>query len=332
MFACRLFDPRARHSESADWVEKDPGVRMLTSGHARAFERSMHSARILLQRRCLHQTRAHLSITNLEMPAMSPTMTEGGIASWKKNEGDSFSAGDVLLEIETDKATIDVEAQDDGVLAKILTPSGTKNVSVGKIIALLAEEGDDISNIEAPKERVKSSPVMDTPTTPAPEPSRAASQQSDSVQEKNGAHHPTHSKPLLPSVLRLLVENNITNAEAIKGTGVRGQLTKGDVLVHLGKASSPTGTYKEPKKDAVMLPKDEPPKLLDGAAVRQLIVSGFSARMKLKAPTPSIPPTFDSVIADYLPPTTEKFKSSPQSLPSIATLSRSTAAYFDGLF
>lgn len=306
---------------------------MLTAGHARAFERSMHSARILLQRRCLHQTRARLSITNLEMPAMSPTMTEGGIASWKKNEGDSFSAGDVLLEIETDKATIDVEAQDDGVLAKILTPSGTKNVSVGKIIALLAEEGDDISNIEAPMESVKPSQVTDIPTTPATEPSGATSQQSDSVQEKDGAHHPTHSKPLLPSVLRLLMENNITNAEAIKGTGVRGQLTKGDVLVHLGKASSPTGTYKEPKKEAVIPPKDEPPKVLDGAAVRQLIVSGFSARTKPKAPTPSIPPTFDSVIADYLPPTAEKFEPTSRSLPSTATPSRnSTAAYFEGLF
>ena len=54
------------------------------------------------------------------MPAMSPTMTEGGIAGWKKQEGDSFSAGDVLVEIETDKATIDVEAQDDGILAKII--------------------------------------------------------------------------------------------------------------------------------------------------------------------------------------------------------------------
>lgn len=54
------------------------------------------------------------------MPAMSPTMTEGGIAQWKKKEGESFSAGDVLIEIETDKATIDVEAQDDGVMAKII--------------------------------------------------------------------------------------------------------------------------------------------------------------------------------------------------------------------
>lgn len=65
------------------------------------------------------------------MPAMSPTMTEGGIASWKKKEGDTFTAGDVLVEIETDKATIDVEAQDDGVLAKIIVSSPSEPSSKG---------------------------------------------------------------------------------------------------------------------------------------------------------------------------------------------------------
>jgi pyruvate dehydrogenase E2 component (dihydrolipoamide acetyltransferase) len=79
------------------------------------------------------------------MPAMSPTMTEGGIAEWKKKEGDSFSAGDVLVEIETDKATIDVEAQEDGILAKIISQDGAKGVQVGATIAVLAEEGDDLS-------------------------------------------------------------------------------------------------------------------------------------------------------------------------------------------
>jgi pyruvate dehydrogenase E2 component (dihydrolipoamide acetyltransferase) len=60
------------------------------------------------------------ALSKFQMPAMSPTMTEGGIAQWKKQEGETFTAGDVLVEIETDKATIDVEAQDDGVLAKII--------------------------------------------------------------------------------------------------------------------------------------------------------------------------------------------------------------------
>lgn len=68
----------------------------------------------------LHASATQNALSKLAMPAMSPTMTEGGIASWKKKEGEAFAAGDVLLEIETDKATIDVEAQDDGILVKIM--------------------------------------------------------------------------------------------------------------------------------------------------------------------------------------------------------------------
>ncbi|KAJ1677732.1 hypothetical protein EV182_005552, partial [Spiromyces aspiralis] len=75
-------------------------------------------------------------------------MTEGGIATWLKNEGESYAAGDVLLQIETDKAQMDVEAQDDGVLAKILKPGGTQGVAVGEPIAIIAEEGDDLSSID----------------------------------------------------------------------------------------------------------------------------------------------------------------------------------------
>src|SRR5947199_10057380 len=89
------------------------------------------------------------------MPAMSPTMTEGNIASWKVKEGDSFTTGDVLLEIETDKATMDVEAQDDGIMAKIFAPDGSKNVKVGTRIAVLADEGDDISSLEIPPDDSK---------------------------------------------------------------------------------------------------------------------------------------------------------------------------------
>ncbi|KAJ3550843.1 hypothetical protein NM688_g4988 [Phlebia brevispora] len=77
-------------------------------------------ASIAAKRRGFKTTATWRAITNFNMPAMSPTMTEGGIASWKVKEGQKFSGGDVLLEIETDKATIDVEAQDDGVMGKIL--------------------------------------------------------------------------------------------------------------------------------------------------------------------------------------------------------------------
>src|SRR3954452_18785878 len=76
------------------------------------------------------------------MPALSPTMTEGKIARWVKSEGDTVRAGDVLAEIETDKATMEVEAVDEGVLAKIVIPEGTDHVAVNTPIALIAEDGE----------------------------------------------------------------------------------------------------------------------------------------------------------------------------------------------
>src|SRR5690348_7879033 len=76
------------------------------------------------------------------MPALSPTMTEGNLAKWLKNEGDAVKAGDVIAEIETDKATMEVEAVDEGTLGKILVQAGTENVKVNEPIALLLEPGE----------------------------------------------------------------------------------------------------------------------------------------------------------------------------------------------
>src|ERR1700716_1435721 len=83
------------------------------------------------------------------MPALSPTMTEGKIARWVKSEGDTVRAGDVLAEIETDKATMEVEAVDEGVLAKIVIPEGTDHVAVNTPIAVIAENGEDVAEVEA---------------------------------------------------------------------------------------------------------------------------------------------------------------------------------------
>ena len=83
--------------------------------------------------------------TNILMPALSPTMEQGTLAKWLKKEGDVVKSGDVIAEIETDKATMEVEAVDEGTLAKILVPDGTENVAVNTPIAVIAEEGEDIS-------------------------------------------------------------------------------------------------------------------------------------------------------------------------------------------
>ncbi|KAG6918021.1 hypothetical protein DXG01_016873 [Tephrocybe rancida] len=282
-------------------------------------------------RRLLHHTSIRHAITNLEMPAMSPTMTEGGISSWKKREGEAFTTGDVLLEIETDKATIDVEAQEDGIMGKILLQDGAKGIPVGKVIALLAEEGDDISNLQAPKEE-KAAPKQESsaPSAPPAEPVKA-SPDGASTPRPSHSHSVSHSRPLFPSVHRLLLEFGVKNPEDIKGTGVRGMLTKGDVLSYLGKASSPTGTYKEASHAPVtpQLVKEEP-KVLDGVAIRRLIVStmlqnSIAAR---NAKPAKIAVDFDSIIADYLPQTAAPPKA-PSPPPST---SKPSVDYLDGLY
>jgi len=107
---------------------------------------------------------------NILMPALSPTMEKGNLAKWLKKEGDTVKAGDVLAEIETDKATMEYEAIDEGVIAKILVPEGTADIAVNQPIAVLAAEGEDVKAAaagakaapakaaEAPKPAAKPSP------------------------------------------------------------------------------------------------------------------------------------------------------------------------------
>lgn len=102
---------------------------------------------------------------NILMPALSPTMTEGNVARWHKKEGDPVQAGDVLAEIETDKATMEVEAVDEGVLGKILVPDGSEGVQVNEIIGVIVEDGEDATSVEA--SAAPPPPVTDAPT---PEP------------------------------------------------------------------------------------------------------------------------------------------------------------------
>jgi pyruvate dehydrogenase E1 component beta subunit len=100
------------------------------------------------------------------MPALSPTMTEGKIARWVKSEGDTVRAGDVLAEIETDKATMEVEAVDEGVLAKIVIPEGTDHVLVNTPIALIAQNGEDVGATASLPQSAKPAPPLQTPPAP----------------------------------------------------------------------------------------------------------------------------------------------------------------------
>src|SRR5262245_49020922 len=121
---------------------------------------------------------------NILMPALSPTMEKGNLAKWLKKEGDKVKSGDIIAEIETDKATMEVEAVDEGTLAKIVVPEGTADVPVNQVIAVLAGEGEDVKSAAAGAAR--SAPP------PAPRPQAAAPQ---AAAPKPDAPKPDAPKP-----------------------------------------------------------------------------------------------------------------------------------------
>ncbi|MFZ0989333.1 MAG: biotin/lipoyl-containing protein, partial [Xanthobacteraceae bacterium] len=111
---------------------------------------------------------------NILMPALSPTMEKGNLAKWLKKEGDPVKTGDVIAEIETDKATMEYEAIEDGTLAKIVVPEGTNDVPVNQLIAVLAQEGEDVKAAAAAA--VKAGPTAKAPSAmeAAPKPAQPA--------------------------------------------------------------------------------------------------------------------------------------------------------------
>jgi len=193
--------------------------------------------------RAFRTSKASLAAQNFTMPALSPTMTEGNIASWKVKEGDSFVAGDVLLEIETDKASMDVEAQDDGIMARITQGDGTKGIQVGSRIGVIAEAGDDLSTLEIPAEdkEAPSSPKEATPKEESKLESPAKSQPSSYGKPSTKAgSRKRNSYPATPAVASLLSANglNASTLKEIPATGPQGRVLKGDVLAYLKSISS----------------------------------------------------------------------------------------------
>lgn len=168
---------------------------------------------------------AHL----FQMPAMSPTMETGGVVAWKVKEGDAFASGDQLLEVETDKATIAVDAIDDGVLVKILHGEGAKDLPVGTPIAITADPEDDLATLKLP-DLPEDAPVETQEVPKVPDTPKRA------IEQPDGKSDP--SQVFLPSVELMLHHNGISRAEAIAQihpTGPKGRILKGDVMAFLGK-------------------------------------------------------------------------------------------------
>ncbi len=162
---------------------------------------------------------------NILMPALSPTMTEGKLARWLKKEGDEVKSGDVLAEIETDKATMEVEAVDEGYLAKIVVPDGTEGVAVNAVIGIMtAEKGE---KLDAP------APAKAAVAAPAPAPAAAAP-------VAPVAHQPAQEERIFASPLakRIARQAGIDLAN-VKGSGPNGRIVRADLEGALAQAAKP---------------------------------------------------------------------------------------------
>ncbi|AEI37610.1 pyruvate dehydrogenase complex dihydrolipoamide acetyltransferase [Zymomonas mobilis] len=183
----------------------------------------------------------------VKMPALSPTMTEGTLAKWLVKEGDTVKAGDILAEIETDKAIMEFETVDAGIIAKILVPEGTENVAVGQVIAVMAEAGEDVKSVaDSAKSAAESSPAqekaeasdgalsMDAALEKA---ISNAKQAADSPIFQNSENLPAPNRIKASPLAKRLAKNNNVDLSKISGTGPHGRIVKADIDAFIRQSS-----------------------------------------------------------------------------------------------
>ncbi|KAF7233516.1 hypothetical protein EG68_12180 [Paragonimus skrjabini miyazakii] len=166
----------------------------------------------------------------VKMPSLSPTMTEGSIVKWNKKEGEDVSSGDVLCEIQTDKAVVSLECEEDGILAKIIVAENTPNIQVGDPIAIIANPDEDWKKIAASE--------LTTQAVPSPDQSKPEASPAESIGPVSHVRPaettvPAEAGARLPSTVgpavRLLLQSHGLDATKIPASGPRGQLLKGGV-------------------------------------------------------------------------------------------------------
>ncbi|MFM2149399.1 MAG: hypothetical protein RLZZ187_1705 [Pseudomonadota bacterium] len=166
--------------------------------------------------------------TNILMPALSPTMTEGTLARWLKKEGEQVKAGDIIAEIETDKATMEVEAVDEGILGKILVPGGTAAVKVNDVIAVLVEPGESADAAPAAK-----------PAPAAPKPSAAPAAAPVAAAVPNGHAAPAGDRIAVSPLAKRMASQAGLDLSRVTGSGPNGRIVKADVEAALAKGPAP---------------------------------------------------------------------------------------------
>jgi len=171
--------------------------------------------------------------TNILMPALSPTMTEGTLSRWLKKEGEAVKAGDVIAEIETDKATMEVEAVEEGVLGKILVGDGTEGVKVNDPIAILVDPGEKVPPAGiAPGEKAAAEPKSEPPKAAAPAEARQAAQPAaapePSARGGNG-HDADGGRIFVSPLARRMAKQAGLDLAGLKGSGPNGRIVKADI-------------------------------------------------------------------------------------------------------
>ena len=188
--------------------------------------------------------------TNILMPALSPTMTEGTLVKWNVGEGDAVKAGDVIAEIETDKATMEVEAVDEGKVGKILVAEGTEGVQVNSVIAVLVEEGEDAGAIEADAGDAKAGAAKAEPRKEAAEPeAEEPSEKPAKAAEKpkEAASKPSSASANASPLAARMADIAGIDLSGITGSGPGGKIVKADVEAAAGGgAKKPAGSGPQP--------------------------------------------------------------------------------------
>ncbi|MET0249968.1 MAG: pyruvate dehydrogenase complex dihydrolipoamide acetyltransferase [Sphingobium sp.] len=166
----------------------------------------------------------------IQMPALSPTMEEGTLAKWLVKEGDSVSSGDLLAEIETDKATMEFEAVDEGVIAKIMVAEGTEGVKVGTVIAVIAEEGEDVEAAAKATTDTSSAKEASAPKVSEPEPEEKAPAAKESAPSPAEPVKRSQGERVTASPLaRRIAEQKGVDLSAVTGSGPNGRIVKADL-------------------------------------------------------------------------------------------------------
>jgi pyruvate dehydrogenase E2 component (dihydrolipoamide acetyltransferase) len=209
--------------------------------------------------------------TNILMPALSPTMTEGTLSRWLKKEGEAVRAGDVIAEIETDKATMEVEAVDEGVLGKILVADGTEGVKVNEPIAILVEEGEAVpsaapaakptpapAKIEPPKQEAKQ------PEAPGPTPQPAA--------RGGNGHDEGGDRIFISPLARRMAKQAGIDPATVKGSGPNGRIVKADIEATLETGAPSPQPVAAPAAARAAAPViTVPHKLMPHSSIRKVI-------------------------------------------------------------